>query len=138
MSQFIEWKHDGRQPLIRVSILAPAPHSDLRAETVEALVDTGSTTSGITSRIADSLGIVGIGKRPLVSARSDDQVERYVFRVGLTGSPDGIPSFPFVFDGIIGFELRPGFRFEALIGMDILSQCDLSMDRRGRCALRFG
>lgn len=139
MSHRIEWFHDNRQPIISVSILAPEPLTNFTEHAVPALIDTGSTTSGITPAVAAELGLVGIGKRPLVSARHDDQVERYVFRVGLRGS--GIssePTIPFVFDAVIGFELRAGFRFEALLGMDILRQCDLSMTRDGQCSLVFG
>ncbi len=89
--------------------------------------------------VARELGLVGIGKRPLVSARHDDQVERYVFRVGLRASDVATePTIPFVFEAVIGFELRAGFRFEALLGMDILRQCDLTMMRNGRCSLLFG
>jgi len=139
MSHRIEWRHDNRQPIILISILAPEPLTSFTEHSVAALVDTGSTTSGITRRVAEELGLTGIGKRPLVSARHDDQVERYVFRVGLRGSESRFqPTFPFVFEAVIGFELRPGFRFEALLGMDILGQCDLSMARTGDCSLVFG
>ena len=139
MSHRIEWRHDNRQPIISVSILAPEPLTNFTEHEVPALLDTGSTTSGITKRVANELGLVGIGKRPLVSARHDDQVERFVFRIGLRASAaSSAPTIPFVFDAVIGFELRAGFRFEALLGMDILSQCDLSMSRVGQCRLTFG
>jgi hypothetical protein len=45
---------------------------------------------------------------------------------------------PFVFEEVSGFELKDGLAFNALIGMDILGQCDFSMERSGRCRLRFG
>lgn len=136
----IRWRHDGRQPIIPILILAPAPATDLGGVRVDALLDTGSTTSGITKGVATNLGLVGRGKRPLVSARNDDQVERYLFRIALQPDDEqgGPPSFPFVFEESIGFELRNGFRFEALIGMDVIRQCDLSMARSGNCQLRFG
>lgn len=98
MSRFIEWRHDSRQPVIPVSILAPEPLTNLTEHGVRALVDTGSTTSGITRRVAEELDLTGIGKRPLMSARHDDQVERYVFRIGLRPSDDRVePTIPFVF-----------------------------------------
>ena len=135
----INWVHDGRQPIIPVSILAPAPATDLTAVEAAALVDTGSTVSGITSEIATQLGLTGIGKRPLVSARSEDQAERLVFRVGLKGSKSGdAPAYPYIFEETIGFELKNGFRFDALIGMDILRQCDFSIKRDGSFRLAFG
>ncbi len=63
--------------------------------------------------------------------------ERYIFRVGLNPATDA-PAFPFVFPEIVGFELSDSFQFEALIGMDILRQCDFSMARSGMCRLTFG
>lgn len=139
MSRQIDWRLVERQPIISVSILAPEPTTDFTECTVPALVDTGSTTSGITPRVANQLGLVGIGKRPLVSARNENQVERYVFRIGLRDDDaKGEPAIPFVFDAVIGFELRAGFRFEALLGMDILRNCDLLMNRSGACSLVYG
>ncbi len=49
-----------------------------------------------------------------------------------------MPAFPYVFEEVIGFELTNNFQFEALIGMDILRQCDLSLLRSGLCKLSFG
>ncbi|MEA3002472.1 MAG: hypothetical protein QOH81_1260 [Sphingomonadales bacterium] len=104
-----------------------------------ALVDTRSTISGITRRVAEQLGLVGRGKRPLSSAQGEGQAERYLFRVGLVPAGEGgIPAFPYVFDEVMGFELTNSFQFDALLGMDILGQCDLELYRDGRCRLRFG
>lgn len=100
-----------------------------------ALIDTGSSVSGVASKLAESLGLVGLGKRPLKSAQGEGQVERYAFRIGL--KPEN-PGFPFVFEEVIGIELTDAFEFTALIGMDILGQCDLTLQRGGRCEIRFG
>ena len=138
MSRQIDWQLQNRQPIISVSIIVPEPHADLTECNVDALVDTGSTTSGITAAVANTLGLMGIGKRPLVSARHDDQVERFIFRIGLRdGQRSDVPSIPFIFDAVIGFELRQGFRFQALLGMDMLRHCDLQFNRDGRCSLTF-
>ena len=136
----IEWRHDGRRLSIPVQILAPSPANDLAGVQGSALVDTGSTISGITRRVAEGLGLRGIGKRPLSSAQGEGQAERYLFRVGLMPARGGNepPSFPFIFEEVIGFELTNNFQFEALLGMDILRQCDFAMDRSGRCSIRFG
>ncbi len=135
----IEWRSDRRRLLIPVAILAPAPAEDLTSVSAQALVDTGSTTSGITRRIADRLGLVGRGKRPLSSAQGEGQAERFLFRIGLIpDAADGAPAFPYVFDEVIGFELTNSFQFETLLGMDILAQCDLELRRDGRCRLAFG
>lgn len=87
--------------------------------------------------LAQSLNLKGLGKRPLKSAQGESQVERYAFRVGFhVDRADS--AFPFVFEEVIGIELTNAFEFNALIGMDILGQCDFTMDRTGRCSLAFG
>lgn len=134
----IDWRHDGRRLIIPVLILAPAPSTDFSGVDGVALVDTGSTTSGVTSRVIDKLRLHRLGKRPLASAQGEGQSERCAFRIGLTPDEDATPAFPFVFEDVIGFELANSFTFAALIGMDILRQCDLSIDRSGGCSLRFG
>ena len=137
MSHCIEWRHDGRRILLPVIILAPEPFTHLAGHEGQALLDTGSTTSGVTPRVAQALRLRKRGKRPLGSAQGEGQAERYLFRVGLPIPSDG-PAFPFLFEDVSGFELADSFQFEALIGMDILRQCDFAMDRPGRCSLRFG
>ena len=104
-----------------------------------ALIDTGSSISGIAARLSDLLSLTGLGKRPLKSAQGEGQVERYAFRLGIPPSESGgEPTFPFVFDEVIGIELTNAFEFTALIGMDLLGQCDFSTDRAARCRLGFG
>lgn len=115
--------------------MAPAPATDFTSVTVDALLDTGSTTSGVTREIAGQLSLPELGKRPLGSAHGESQVERFLFRIGFQVRSN---SLPFVFEEVSGFELRGEFSFNALIGMDVLSQCDFSMDRSGRCQLSFG
>jgi hypothetical protein len=115
--------------------MAPAPTADLTAVAASALLDTGSTTSGVTREIATRLALPQLGRQPLGSARGEEWVERYLFRIGL--QTEDAP-LPFVFEEVNGFELRNGFAFDALIGMDVLSHCDFAMERTGRCRLSFG
>jgi hypothetical protein len=136
----IEWRREARRIRLPVLILAPFPIIDLTGIEATALLDTGSSVSGVALRVAQSLGLIRLGKRPLTSAQGEGQVERYAFRVGLR--PDHLPStppeFPFVFEEVIGIELTNAFEFDALLGMDILGRCDFNMDRSGRCRLQFG
>jgi len=139
MSHCIEWRRDRRHIVLPICIVRPAP-SDLTAYSGTALLDTGATATGITARVARHLDLTPRGKRLLGSARGEEQVQRYLFRVGLTPDrdPDEPPAFPFLFEDVEGFELRDNFRLDVLLGMDVLSQCDFQMDRRGRCRLAFG
>ena len=135
---YIERKHDGHRFLVPVHVLAPSPSLDLEGVSGQALVDTGSTVSGVTSAVADRLGLPRLGKRPLASAHGEGQSERCPFRLALPDEESTTPTFPFVFDDVIGMELGNHFNFDALLGMDILRQCDLRIERSGRCRLWFG
>jgi hypothetical protein len=136
----IEWTRERRRILIPALVLAPYPVTDLTGSEAKALIDTGSSISGVARRVADELNLTRLGKRPLTSAQGQGQVERCAFRLGLRPDREvaDVPVFPFVFDEVIGIELTNAFEFEALIGMDILGQCDFSTSRDGRCSLRFG
>jgi hypothetical protein len=137
MSHRIEWRREPRRILLPAVILAPFPVTDLTGAEATALLDTGSSVSGLAQRVAETLELQRLGKRPLTSAQGQGQVERYAFRVGLC--PDtSEPTFPFVFDEVIGIELTNAFEFDALIGMDILSQCDFTTSRTGLCSIAFG
>ena len=136
----IEWQREPRRVLVPAIILAPYPVTDLAGSEAMALLDTGSSVSGVALRVAEKLSLTRLGKRPLTSAQGQGQVERYAFRVGLrvdSGSPAS-PTFPYVFEEVIGIELTNAFEFDALLGMDILGQCDFEMLRDGRCRLSFG
>src|SRR5690349_7495741 len=125
----IEWRREHRRILLPIIILAPYPVTDLTGVDAVALIDTGSSVSGVAAGLAQALGLVGLGKRPLKSAQGEGQIERYAFRVGL--KHDDSNAFPFVFEEVIGIELTNAFEFNALIGMDILGQCDFRSHRDG-------
>lgn len=133
----IDWRHDGRRIVLPILILRPDPSRDLSGFQAEALIDTGSTTSGITPRVAEFLDLPKRGKRPLGSAQGEGQAERYLFRIALPLAGE-IPNLPFVFDDVSGFELASSFVLDALVGMDILRQCGFSINPQRRCVLQFG
>jgi hypothetical protein len=139
MPQCIEWRRERRRILLPILMLAPYPVTDLTGVEAVALVDTGSSVSGISIDLAQSLKLVGLGKRPLKSAQGEGQIERYAFRVGFGPDETGSEAaLPFVFEEVIGIELTNAFEFNALIGMDILGQCDFRSNRDGYCSLSFG
>jgi hypothetical protein len=137
MSQRIDLRHDGSRIVLPVLILEPSPSVSFEGHRGFALLDTGSTATGVTKRIANQMCLVGRGKRPIGSAQGEGQAERYLFRIGVHGD-GGSPTLPYVFDDVIGFELVDSFRFDALIGMDILKQCDLELRRDGSGILIVG
>jgi predicted aspartyl protease len=131
----LSWRREPRRIIFQAAILAPAPAANLTSLAATALLDTGATTSGVKREIASRLRLPELGKRPLGSAHGEAQVERFLFRIGF--QVEGA-QLPFVFEEVSGFELKDGLAFDALIGMDVLNRCDFSMERTGRCRLRFG
>jgi hypothetical protein len=139
MSLRIDWPREKRRILLPIIVLRPYPVTDLSGTEATALIDTGSSVSGVSANVAQSLGLVGLGKRPLKSAQGEGQAERYAFRVGFQPASTGEEAaFPFVFEEVIGIELTNAFEFTALIGMDLLDQCDFTSGRDGACSLVFG
>ena len=65
--------------------------------------------SGVAVGIAQSLGLVGLGKRPLKSAQGEGHVERYAFRVALRPDRSQAGRLPYVFEEVIGIELTNAF-----------------------------
>ena len=135
----VEWTRESRRILLPILILPPEPARELTSVQCTALLDTGSTSSGIARSVAQQLGLDRLGKRPLGSAHGEAQVERYLFQVGIMPSSEReAPRLPYVFEAVIGFELTNVFQFDALLGMDVLGRCDFAMYRNGRCRLELG
>lgn len=129
-----EWRRTGRRILLDILILKPAPATDLTAFTVTALLDTGASSCGVSRDVAARLDLPSIGKQPIITAGGIVLSERYLFRVGMPQEQ----SFPFIFDDITGFELTDDTSFQAVLGMDVLTRCDVHLHRDGRCVLRTG
>lgn len=136
----IEWRRESHRIRLPVIILPATPIANLDGAAGAALIDTGATISGVARRIAAALGLPRRGKRPIASTHGLRNLEHYQFRVGLTPdyAPPDTPRFPFIFDQVVGIELSDSFEFDALLGMDVLGQCDFAMNRRGACRLAFG
>lgn len=130
-----EWTRDGNRILLEIIILRPGDGADLTSVSATAILDTGATTSGVSTMIARNLALPAMAKRPINTANGLLQARRYLFRVGL---PQAASNAPFVFDDILGFELNDGIAWPVLIGMDILARCDFSIRRDGSCSLAFG
>lgn len=136
----IEWRHNGRQILLSAAILRADNPTDIRFHKVTALVDTGATASGLMPHVIDALDLTPMGKRLVKAAHGEAMADTFVFRIGLfpdtTVASD--PSFPYIFDAVMGLRFGPSEHFDAIIGMDILSQCDFAIARNRICRLAFG
>ena len=140
MSRTIEWRHDGSRLVVPAYPLYPPLTGTTFFEGIagNALIDTGSTTTGVTAGIAQKLGLRSIGKRLISTVGGEKHIDRYIFRIGLDGrvADNDAPTFPYVFEEVVGFELLDSF--DVLLGMDILRQCELLIAPGNRCRLRFG
>jgi hypothetical protein len=137
----IEWRHDGRRIVIPVAILRADDPADLSFHPATALIDTGATSSGIMPSVVEALDLAPVGKRLVKAAHGEAMLDTFVFRVGLFPKPSGNetqPSFPYIFDAIMGLRFGPSEHFDAIVGMDILGQCDFSAARNRNCRLAFG
>ena len=115
--------------------------SDLSFHGVTALIDTGATSSGLMPNVVEALNLHPVGKRLVKAAHGEAMLDTFVFRIGLfPGESDspGQPSFPYIFDAVMGLSFGPSEHFDAIIGMDILGQCDFSVARNRSCRLAFG
>lgn len=140
MSRTIEWRHDGSRLVVPVTVYPPQTGTMFEGIPGNALIDTGSTTTGVTAKIARQLDLRSIGKRLISTVGGEKHIDRYIFRVGLDGlaADSDAPTFPYIFEEVVGFELLDSFSFDVLLGMDILRQCELLIAPGNRCRLTFG
>jgi hypothetical protein len=137
----LEGKHDGRRVVLPVAVLGADKPSDLTFETGTALLDTGATSSAITPRFVRQLGLLSTGKRPIMVATEQRLLDFFVFRLGLfenAGPLLGNSQWPHVFAETEGFQIQQSHNFDVLLGMDVIGQCDLKMERSGTWCLEFG
>jgi hypothetical protein len=137
----IRWRHSGHRLLLPVAVL-PSAAADNAHEihVIHALIDTGATGTGLRPDVAAALAVPGRGKRRVVTANGDMLVPEYRIRIGFyCGIFDEQPlaqGNPYVLEfGLLVHALREHFGYAMLIGMDVLSYCDLRLGRDGSAAL---
>ena len=125
--------------LVDVLVFGPDP-TNFDSVRGNALIDTGATVSGIGPRIINELGLHSYGKKPLGSATEERMVEYYLFRLGFPphSGPNEQPEWPHIFERTDGFSWARPTEFDVILGMDVLLECDLRVNRHGKCQLRYG
>jgi hypothetical protein len=129
----IRWLHSGHRLILPVAVLPSAAAENPQAiEVIDALIDTGATGTGLRPDVAAALNVPGRGKRRVVTANGDMLVPEYRVRIGFyCGNFEGQPSpsgSPYVLEfGLLVHALRDRFAYSMLIGMDVLSRCDLHL-----------
>jgi predicted aspartyl protease len=140
----VKFRIDRKRYVLPVAILRPGAPNDLEYFTATALLDTGATVSGIGPRVIEGLNLQSYGKSRLKSATEEAFVAYYLFRLGLFTTEQvemiGMQTsdLPFLFDELNGFSWGRASDFDVILGMDVLSQCDIAIKRNGICAIVFG
>lgn len=141
--------HDGRRILFDVAVVGVSLNATTRfpddepsisvfGDPVRALVDTGATSTSISPEAVQRLGLQSIGKRDIMTANGPRRARAYNFRVALVGNSPGASPFYILPRAIIGAELNSEkFAFDILLGMDVISQGDLTIRRNGTFTFEF-
>lgn len=141
----INWFHSRSRLVLPVVLLAPPtadnPNLSFRAT---GLLDTGATSTGIRSDLAEALRLRPKGTRRIETANGVLMATEFLVRIGLVCGDDRDPNFvadqnqPYVLDHVFtGFELQKGFRYPAIIGMDVLGRCFMTITPDGEAELRL-
>jgi predicted aspartyl protease len=130
--------HDGRQILVPV-VLAGGVGQTVNLVEATALLDTGATLTAIAPQLADSMGLVPVGRRILDTAAGTRRANAYNFTLGFRlPHQDGMAQSPlFLPNELYGIDFTKGIAFDVLIGMDVLSKGEFQMDSKFRWVFRF-
>ena len=95
---------------------------DMEYKTFRALWDTGANCSAISTRVVMLLGLVPVSKESMTHAGGQSIVD--IYSVGIVLPNNVLVPLVDVFESDFS-------SFDVLIGMDIISQCDLSVSNLG-------
>lgn len=139
----LSFRRQQRRYLFPVRVFRADP-TDMTSFAATALLDTGATASGIGPTTIRELALNSHMKKRLLSATEEVHADYYLFRVGLhtteqmANIAESTQEWPYLFEAIEGFSWSRPADFDIIIGMDILSQCDVALSRDGGCRLQFG
>ncbi|MCX8474373.1 MAG: hypothetical protein MT490_01135 [Sphingomonas sp.] len=140
----LSFRRGDRRILLPVRVLGAENGSDMTSFAATALLDTGATASGLGPAVIEALALRSHMKKRLMSATEEVFADYYLFRIGFYTSEqmdhieESVTQWPFVFPEVEGFSWRRPADFDVILGMDILSKCDIEIGRDGTCRLRFG
>jgi Aspartyl protease len=141
----IEWGHNRQRLVLPIVVMASvrAANPNLSIRTM-GLIDTGATGTGIRADVAETLDLRAKGQRRVNTANGMMMAAEYLVRIGFVCGDYRDPDFvadrqqPYVLDKqYTGFALQAGFAYPVLIGMDILGEADLALNRDGNARLHL-
>ncbi len=146
---------EGRQAIVKIGLqrLVPQaieftpeqPFPQIPLNEYRALIDTGAQRTCLTRKTIAQEGLVRHGKRPVQNVHS--QNIHYLFWIHLgfwceaslpAGAQETDRTYYALPQPVEVIDIASNYWFDAIIGMDVLSQFDLRLDRTGEFVLRLG
>ena len=127
----ITGRHDGRQIFASVALMSIESLDGLTSDdskqpdvqVLNALIDTGATTTSITPKTAEKLGLLPMGMHRVLTASGIQNRPSYLLRVGFASFIKGKQNFLIPDKAVEATETpRSDFPFDVLIGMDVITQ----------------
>ena len=151
-------QHNNKQLFMNVAVLSPEDRAAIesgklsrRINAFTALVDTGATTTCITPKVAEMVGLEPIGKVPIQGVSGQSFHNNFLFHIGfplsqtLQGGSSGVVgkavrniSLTVLDMEIQGAELQlNGDQFNVLLGMDVIGTGSLKLEGNGTASFSF-
>jgi hypothetical protein len=114
---------------------------DLTYHECMALVDTGAVRTCVTERVVQTVGLKRKGRAEIWNIKRPEMHWTYLFHVGIWPDPvDEFTPLPIFGIGpeIEGIDVGNNRFFDVLLGMDIISQGSLHLERDGSFVMAFG
>ena len=112
---------------------------DLNFQPFTALVDTGARRTCVTEAVVQKLDLRRRGRVEIWNIKRPELHWTYLFYLGIwPDTDDGSPPTPFgIGSEIEGIDVGNNHFFDVLLGMDIISQGSLNLDRSGHFEMAF-
>jgi predicted aspartyl protease len=134
----ISGRYDRRRVIVEVAVLSrfASPVGSVTLQPLKALLDTGASSTSLAPEAARKLALAPIESRDVRTASGWHRARVYEFMIGFF--PDA-QSAPYVLpEPVAGLELSfEGSPFDILLGMDVISQGNLSIRRDGTFSFEF-
>ena len=136
----------GFQPFIpeTYQVQPSSPSIEIPVHDYRALLDTGAQRTCLCRGVIAKEGLRHHGKRPIQNVHGVERHYLYWVHVGFVCESvsaltdhSGTTTYFGLPDPIEVIDIADNYWFDAIIGMDILSRCNLTIDREGSFALRL-
>ena len=130
----------GLQPLVPAALsVEPSPSSfEIPVHEYRALLDTGAQRTCLCRKVIADEGLKFHSKKPIQNVHGVERHYLYWVQIGFVcerlesrNSPDGQTTYFGLADPLEVIDIADNFCFDAIIGMDLISRCDFTLERDG-------